>query len=306
MNNTGLIWDLAPKLNALIVFAEHRYFGESIPKIQGKENCISYLSSAEALADYAALCNRMRREWGAENSAIIAFGGSYGGMLSSWLRILYPSAIDGAIAASAPTWGFPLNKGCPLDGSATVVSYAASSAAGAAPMCASNLKAAYVLINEIASTEWGREALSEAMNLCVPLESTSDIKPLLSYLQSPLFNLAEGSYPFPSSYITFALTGSADAPLPPWAMTVMCDSLAEDYNIVFEGDTNAVQFSVSIGGDNTKGGIKVGVDWDTTTASSEYSLEDLQASRALDLASAVASSIQVWYNVTGGLGFISI
>jgi len=35
INNTGLMWDLAPKLNALLVFAEHRYEGESFPQLQG-------------------------------------------------------------------------------------------------------------------------------------------------------------------------------------------------------------------------------------------------------------------------------
>lgn len=95
VNNTGLIWDLAATENALVVFAEHRYFGESIPSIDGMENCLAHLSSQEALADYASLANRMRREWGGKGSAIIAFGGSYGGMLASWLRIQYPSAIDG-------------------------------------------------------------------------------------------------------------------------------------------------------------------------------------------------------------------
>ena len=50
----------------------------------------------------AALSNRMRREWGAEGSAVIAFGGSYGGMLASWMRILYPSAIDGGYTHACP------------------------------------------------------------------------------------------------------------------------------------------------------------------------------------------------------------
>jgi lysosomal Pro-X carboxypeptidase len=91
------LWDLAAKEHALVVFAEHRYFGESIPDVNGMEQCMSYLSSEEALADYASLSNRMRREWGAAGSAVIAFGGSYGGMLAAWMRILYPSAVDGGV-----------------------------------------------------------------------------------------------------------------------------------------------------------------------------------------------------------------
>jgi lysosomal Pro-X carboxypeptidase len=94
------MWNLAKKFSALIIFAEHRYFGESIPQLQGMERCVSYLSPQEALADYASLCHRLRGgggagaggEWGASGSAIVAFGGSYGGMLASWLRIVYPSA----------------------------------------------------------------------------------------------------------------------------------------------------------------------------------------------------------------------
>jgi len=304
VNNTGLMWDLAVQENALVVFAEHRYFGESIPILDGVDNCIAYLSSEEALADYAALVSRMRREWGAENSAVIAFGGSYGGMLASWMRIMYPSAIDGAIAASAPIWGFPLDS-CPLDSSATVVSYAASSAAGAADGCADNLKAAYVLVSDIGKTEDGRALLSQAANLCTPLRSQVDLQVLLNYLQTPLFDLAEGSYPFPSDYITYALTGST-APLPPWAMQVMCEPLAADFGITVDGDVENVQFTVradssSSGGGAAEGGaVEVHVDWDVTS-NNAYSVADVESSGAPQLIAAVAQAIQVWYNVTGEL-----
>ena len=42
-------------------------------------NCMSHCSSAEALADYAALVPLIKADYNATNSPVISFGGSYGG-----------------------------------------------------------------------------------------------------------------------------------------------------------------------------------------------------------------------------------
>lgn len=153
-----------------------------------------------------------------------------------------------------------------------------------------NLKASYVLLAEIGSTASGRAKLSAALGLCTPLDSQDDISTFLSYLQDPLFDLSEGSYPFPSAYITFALTDSLD-PLPPWAMQVMCESLREDFGVAISGKPEEVDFTVTIGE------VAVAVQWDVASGNG-YSDPQLAASRALDLIAAAVKGIQVWYNVS--------
>lgn len=54
----------------------------------------SYLTIEQALADYAALISHIKGRYEAEASPVIAFGGSYGGMLAAWLRAKYPDAVQ--------------------------------------------------------------------------------------------------------------------------------------------------------------------------------------------------------------------
>ena len=58
------MWDIAEEFRAMLVFAEHRYYGESLPfgnqsssKDPGK---VGYLSSSQALADYVDLITDIR------------------------------------------------------------------------------------------------------------------------------------------------------------------------------------------------------------------------------------------------------
>jgi lysosomal Pro-X carboxypeptidase len=47
LNNTGLMWESAPQYNALLVFAEHRYFGQSMPFGAESSNYMDYLSAEQ-------------------------------------------------------------------------------------------------------------------------------------------------------------------------------------------------------------------------------------------------------------------
>lgn len=115
---------------------------------------------------------------------------------------------------------------------------------------------------------------------------------MLQYLQSPLFNLAEGSYPFPSDYITFALTSTHD-PLPAWPMKEMCDPIGEDYGVTISGSTSDVEFSIS--NDN----VRVSVNWDQTN-NNGYTINDLASNKNIGkLLNSVTTGIQIWYNVSG-------
>lgn len=298
MNNTGLMWEGAAETGALLIWAEHRYFGESFPPMEGVRNCIAYLSSQEALADYAWLVETLRMgglPWTAPTSPVIAFGGSYGGMLAAWFRMKYPSQVDGAIAASAPIWGFPYTQPA-IDGSAAQLSNAAKVIGGAPANCASNLKSAYVILRDAAKTAEGRAAISSSMGLCDAMESEEDAVALLAYLQGPLFNLAEGSYPFPSDYITYATFNGSLAQLPPWPMRELCKPIADDFGVSLAGDESQVVFTVAMGDADNE--VSVSVDWDQSS-NNGYSVEALQGSRALDLLAALAEGSQVWYNVTG-------
>ena len=55
VNHTGLMWENAPAMGAAMVFAEHRYYGRSTPFPDGTPDCLRWLTTDQALADYAQL-----------------------------------------------------------------------------------------------------------------------------------------------------------------------------------------------------------------------------------------------------------
>ncbi|EGC40102.1 hypothetical protein DICPUDRAFT_147119 [Dictyostelium purpureum] len=92
----------APMFDALIVAVEHRFYGASTPKGNLATENLKYLSTQQALADYANFVQFFKQKYNTGDSKWVSFGGSYSGNLSAWLRLKYPNLIDAAIATSAP------------------------------------------------------------------------------------------------------------------------------------------------------------------------------------------------------------
>eukprot|EP00026_Physarum_polycephalum_P004134 Phypoly_transcript_04151.p1 GENE.Phypoly_transcript_04151~~Phypoly_transcript_04151.p1 ORF type:complete len:525 (-),score=61.50 Phypoly_transcript_04151:200-1774(-) len=221
VNNTGLMYGLAPDFDALLIFAEHRYFGLSQPFGDQTPKYMNYLSPEQALADYAHFLWWYTTANNLQNAPIIGFGGSYGGMLVSWFRMKYPGSIDGAIAGSAPILAFlylepPYN----VDAFQIIETQDASPAQGSSAQCVPNVRATFSDILKYGTTDSGRKDISAGFNLCSPLQTESDAYNLVNWVKSAWDFMTMGNYPYPSDYIT-----NGNGVLPANPVHVACDFL---------------------------------------------------------------------------------
>ena len=136
VNSTGFAWEHAAELDARMIFMEHRFYGQSLVPGAGDAGGgdLHLLTMEQALADYARAIYVLKQNLDSAASPVIALGGSYGGMLSAWLRMKYPGSVQGAIAGSAPILAFDgLGGGLRWDSNAywRVVTRDATPAAGA-------------------------------------------------------------------------------------------------------------------------------------------------------------------------------
>lgn len=290
VNNTGLMWEVGQRLGALLIWAEHRYEPLTHPNLVGSTDCFAYCTTAQALVDFTKLIAEVKQQHGAQDSPVIAFGGSYGGMLTGWIRMKYPHIVDGAIAASAPIWGLPTTlKKESLDWSARAISRGVSKKGGATDQCMNNIRHGWTLIREVGKTQTGLEMLGDAARACNPLGHAQE---LTEWIEGPWFDMAEGDYPFASTYITYAV-GPGYIPLPPWPMRVACEGLNKDFGVELDGSVEDVKYSLKLGN------IKVSVDWDVSTGNGASLTEgEIKTSGVLDLVAGLRDAVGVWYNIS--------
>lgn len=215
---SGFITDLAPKFGALVVFAEHRYYGKSLPfgEDSFKDDNIGFLMMEQAMADYAYLMKYLKSKYCHGPCPIYAFGGSYGGMLAAYMRFKYPNFVDGSLAASAPLhWvsGFGDRHGF----FASVTDQFRKSS----PECVKRVKQGFTDTASLADQGKYSE-ITKQFHTCQKI-TRSNLDHLYGWVRNSFTNLAMMNYPYPSDLL---------APLPGYPVNAACKEINDAPNAI--------------------------------------------------------------------------
>ncbi|CAG0913493.1 unnamed protein product [Notodromas monacha] len=164
-----------------------------------KENR-AYLSSEQALADFAELLHHLRHADGdtrLRTSPVVAFGGSYGGMLAAWFRTKYPHIVQGAIAASAPVVQFQGFTPCETFNDIVRRDFHAATPSG---RCDERFGQSFKLL-KAAAQQNDLDQLSKTWKLCKPLKNSTDVDGIIDYLVDLFGNVAMVNYPYAANFI---------------------------------------------------------------------------------------------------------
>jgi lysosomal Pro-X carboxypeptidase len=205
--NSGFLTDyLASRFKALVIFGEHRFFGKSFP-FGGKQDKDSkknrYLTSEQALSDFVELLVKFKKENNISEKKIIAFGGSYGGMLSSWARMKFPHVFSGAVASSAPTLLFEditlIQNSFFKIATDTYRRYDNN--------CPNLIRSGFEkLLNirnskRISKNKSVLKSLNDIFKPCKKIENSYDVKKLEATIEDALITLAQYNYPYETNFI---------------------------------------------------------------------------------------------------------
>ncbi|KAI6695038.1 hypothetical protein NL676_022748 [Syzygium grande] len=227
--NSGFVWEVAPSFGAMVVFPEHRYYGESMPfgsreKAYKDAASLSYLTAEQALADFAVLITNLKQNLSAEACPVVLFGGSYGGMLAAWMRLKYPHIAIGALASSAPILQFE-----DIVPPETFYDIVSNDFKRESTSCFNTIKASWNALISEGQKENGLSKLTRMFRLCRDLKNTEE---LANWLDSAYSFLAMVDYPYPSEFLM---------PLPGYPIREVCrkiDGCPDGTSIlerVFEG-----------------------------------------------------------------------
>eukprot|EP00656_Telonema_subtile_P046200 TRINITY_DN52568_c0_g1_i1.p1 TRINITY_DN52568_c0_g1~~TRINITY_DN52568_c0_g1_i1.p1 ORF type:complete len:476 (-),score=81.05 TRINITY_DN52568_c0_g1_i1:1-1428(-) len=214
VNNSGFMFELAQELNAMVVFAEHRYYGLSNPfgddYALGVPRNVSFLTVEQAMQDFNTLTVHIRSKWALpDEAAFIAFGGSYGGNLAMWLRLKNPNLWAGAIASSAT----PLKH--LLRDTNDFAKIETEAYGNVSSKCPELVRQGWADLFGNASSAAGRELIGQELGLCAPL-SEGGAGGIAGWVEGALETMVQYGYPYPTSFYN---------PVPAFPFKVSCEGM---------------------------------------------------------------------------------
>ena len=150
------------------------------------------------MMDYVEFIQFLKKTYCAD-CPVIVFGGSFGGMLATWMRMKYPNVVDIAHAASAPIYYYRNRKGLDLGIFNQIVTknYERHNV-----NCPNAIRESFKrLVSYYSSPKAPITDISKWFNLCTPLKVYSDIAYLIDYMEVAYSYMAMINYPYPTSFL---------------------------------------------------------------------------------------------------------
>lgn len=175
---------------------------------------MQYLTIEQVLSDFVAVANHFRDQRQSCDESpvqVIAIGGSYGGMLATWLRQRYPSTFSGAWAASAPVRLFD-GLSDPSRFYEIVSNTYSTARAGCGEAFRTDLFALHKMLS--VSSQW--KDVQATLKLCQPVQTEADAAQVFFYVKYAIITMAMVDYPYSTGFMS---------PLPAWPVNSTCAAI---------------------------------------------------------------------------------